>query len=93
MNYRFAFSVQYPLSAAASTHQLSGNEISSLALVRGLLSVWVGGRLDEEFESTLGEKKVHGGGVGMCSVIFEDTGLFTGKSMVGRVCLSPAFVS
>lgn len=41
----------------------------------------------------LGEKKVHGGGAGMCSVIFEDTGLFTGKSMVGRVCLSPAFVS
>ena len=33
MNYRFAFSVQYSLSAAASTHQLGGNEISSLALV------------------------------------------------------------
>lgn len=33
MNYRFAFSVLYSLSAAASTHQLGGNEISSLALV------------------------------------------------------------
>ncbi|KAJ7398267.1 hypothetical protein BTVI_126890 [Pitangus sulphuratus] len=33
MNYRFAFSVQYSLSAAASTHQLSGKEISSLACV------------------------------------------------------------
>lgn len=45
MNYRFAFSVQYSLSAAASTHQLSGNEISSLALVRDLLRrERVGGR-------------------------------------------------
>lgn len=33
VNYRFAFSVQHSLSAAASIHQLGGNEISSLALV------------------------------------------------------------
>lgn len=32
MNHRFTFSVQHSLSAAASVHQLSGNEISSLAL-------------------------------------------------------------
>lgn len=39
------------------------------------------------------ENKVHAGDESMCCVIFKDTGLFPGKSTVGRVCLSPAFVS
>lgn len=97
MNYRFAFSVQHSLSAAASIHQLRGNEISSLALVEDpaekgacewevdLMKSWKAGR--KLF------KKIHGGDTGMCCVIFEDTGLFPGKSRIEKVWLSTAFVS
>lgn len=97
MNYRFAFSVQHSLSAAASIHQLGGNEISSLALVgdpaeKGARE-WEADQMKSWKAGRKLFKKIRGGDTGMCCILFGDTGLFPGKSITEEVCLSTAFVS